>query len=80
MRAGRKMRNRRLNAVTAPPVVDHTEIRRQPRIFRKAMMFAQARAELEAGFYATSAEVEAWTDSIGTNLELPVPYPHQPRR
>jgi hypothetical protein len=44
------------------------------------MMFAQARAELEAGFYATSAEVEAWTDSIGTNLELPVPYPHQPRR
>lgn len=40
---------------------------------------AKARASTAAGYYATSAEVNAWIDSLGTDNPLPVPYPCQPR-
>lgn len=57
-----------------------TEVERQRRLAWEAEMIAKARAELDAGLYATSAEVKAWIDSIGTDHELPVPYPRHPRR
>jgi predicted transcriptional regulator len=56
-----------------------TEADRQRRIAWEAERIAEARAELDAGLYATSAEVKAWIDSIGTDHELPVPYPRHPR-
>ena len=57
-----------------------TDADRQRRLAREAEMIAEARAELDAELYATSAEVKAWIDSIGTDHELPVPYPRRPRR
>jgi predicted transcriptional regulator len=39
-----------------------------------------ARASVAAGYYATSAEVNAWIDSLGTGNPLPAPYPNHPRR
>ena len=41
---------------------------------------AKARASVAAGYYATSAEVNAWIDSLGTDHPLPVPRPREPRR
>jgi predicted transcriptional regulator len=40
---------------------------------------ARARASIAAGYYATSAEVNAWIDSLGTDNPLPAPHPRQPR-
>jgi hypothetical protein len=34
-----------------------------------------ARASIAAGYYATSAEVNRWIDSLGTDNPLPAPYP-----
>jgi predicted transcriptional regulator len=72
---------------TAPRPCDSTQAARpetdaekQRRLAWEAEMIAEARAELDAGLYATSAEVKAWIDSIGTDHELPVPYPRHPRR
>jgi predicted transcriptional regulator len=45
----------------------------QRRFAREAEMIAEARAELDAGLFVDSAEVDAWIDSIGTDHELPVP-------
>jgi predicted transcriptional regulator len=66
---------------TAPIPADSTQADRfesaaeqQRRLAWEAEMIAEARAELDAGLYATSAEVKAWIDSIGTDHELPVPY------
>jgi predicted transcriptional regulator len=56
-----------------------TDAEQQRRLACEAEMIAEARAELDAGLYATSAEVKAWIDSIGTDHELPVPYPRHPR-
>lgn len=56
-----------------------TEADRQRRIAWEAEGIAKARASVAAGYYATSAEVKAWIDSIGTDRPLPVPYPRQPR-
>ncbi len=58
---------------------DETEADRQRRIAWEAERIAEADASIAAGYYATSAEVKAWIDSIGTDLELPVPYPSRPR-
>jgi predicted transcriptional regulator len=56
-----------------------TEVERQCRLAREAEGLARARASIAAGYYATSAEVNAWIDSLGTDNPLPVPYPRQPR-
>ena len=58
-----------------PPVVDEGDAEKRHRVAREAEDIAAARAELDSGLYATSAEVKAWIDSIGTDRELPVPYP-----
>ena len=36
-------------------------------------MFAEARAQLDAGFYFDAADVDAWIDSLDTDSELPLP-------
>ena len=61
----------------APSV--ETDAERQARIAWEAEGIAEARASVAAGYYATSAEVKAWIDSLGTEQPLPVPYPDQPR-
>ena len=63
------------------PVADHveTEAERQARLAWEAEGIAKARASVAAGYYATSAEVNAWIDSLGTDNPLPVPYPRHPR-
>ena len=63
-----------LPADDAPAARRETEADRQRRLAWEAEMIAEARAELDAGLYATSAEVKAWIDSIGTDREMPVPY------
>ena len=52
---------------------------RQRQIACEAEGIAKARASIAAGYYATSAEVNAWIDSLGTNNPLPVPYPRHAR-
>jgi len=63
------------------PADDHveTEAERQRRITREAEGIAKARASIAAGYHATSAEVNEWIDSLGTDNPLPVPYPSHPR-
>ena len=56
-----------------------TEAERQSRLAREAEGIARARSSIAAGFYATSAEVRAWIDSLGTDNPLPVPFPSHPR-
>jgi hypothetical protein len=56
-----------------------TEADRQRRIAWEADRIAEADASIAAGYYATSAEVDAWIDSLGTDHPLPVPYPRHPR-
>nr|WP_294551822.1 hypothetical protein [uncultured Rhodopila sp.] len=56
-----------------------TEADRQHRLSREAEDIARARASIAAGYFATSAEVNAWIDSLGTGNPLPAPYPHHPR-
>ncbi len=62
----------------AEPVVE-TEAERQRRLAWEAEGITRARASIAAGYYATSAEVNAWIDSLGTDNPLPVPYPRHPR-
>ena len=50
-----------------------TDADRQRRLAWEAEMIAEADAEIEAGLYVDSDEVDAWIDSIGTNHELPPP-------
>jgi predicted transcriptional regulator len=56
-----------------------TEAERQDRIVWEAEGIAKARASVAAGYYATSAEVKAWIDSLGNDSPLPVPYPRHRR-
>jgi hypothetical protein len=56
-----------------------TEAERQRRLAWEAEGVARARASIAAGYYATSAEVKTWIDSLGTDNPLPVPYPRHPR-
>lgn len=46
---------------------------RKRRLTKEAAMIAEARAELEAGLYVDSAEMDAWMDSLDTDHELPPP-------
>jgi len=62
----------------AEPVVE-TETERQRRLAWEADGIALARTSIAAGYYATSSEVNAWIDSLGTDNPLPVPYPRHPR-
>ncbi len=69
-----------------PPPSDRTPVdpletitERQHRIAREAEGIAKARASVACGYYATSAEVKAWINSLGTDRPLPVPYPRHPR-
>jgi len=68
-----------LNPETDETSRPETEADRQHRIAWEAEGIAKARASIAAGYYATSAEVNAWIDSLGTNNPLPVPYPHHAR-
>jgi predicted transcriptional regulator len=52
---------------------------RQRRLAWEAERIAEADASIAAGYYATSAKVDAWIDSLGTDDPLPVPYPRHPR-
>ncbi len=56
-----------------------TEAERQRRLAWEAEGLARARASVAAGYYVTSAEVNAWIDSLGSDNPLPVPYPRHPR-
>jgi predicted transcriptional regulator len=71
-----------MQSMTQPaPADDHieTEAEQQARLAWEAEGIAKARASTAAGYYATSAEVNAWIDSLGTDNPLPVPYPRHPR-
>ena len=59
--------------------VTETEANRQTRLAREADDIAMARASIKAGYYATSAVVRTWIDSLGTVNPLPVPYPTHSR-
>jgi hypothetical protein len=56
-----------------------TEAEKQCRVAQEAEGIDRARASIAAGYYATSAEVKAWIDSLGSDAPLPVPYPRHPR-
>jgi predicted transcriptional regulator len=56
-----------------------TEAERQARLVWEAEGIAKARASIDAGYYATSDEVNAWIDSLATDNPLPAPYPRHPR-
>jgi len=40
-------------------------------------MIAEADADIAAGQTVSEEEVDAWIDSIGTDHELPPPYPRR---
>ena len=47
------------------------------RLAWEAEMIAEALASAQAGLVVDEAEVDAWIDSLGTQHELPVPYPRR---
>ena len=61
------------------PPRSETEAELRARIAYDAEGIAKADASIAAGYFANSAEVKAWIDSIGTEHPLPVPYPRRPR-
>ena len=68
-----------MNLDAGQPAGSETEAERQSRIAREAKGIACARASIAAGYYATTAEVNAWIESLGTHNPLSVPYPSHPR-
>jgi len=66
-------------ADSVTPAPRETDDERQRRFAWEAEGIARARASIAAGHYATSAEVNTWIDSLGTDNPLPVPYPRHPR-
>lgn len=62
---------------SAPTARCETAAEKQRRLAREAELLAEARAEIAAGLVVDSAEVDAWIDSIGTDHELPPPYPRR---
>jgi hypothetical protein len=50
-----------------------TEAEHQARLAWEAKGIAEARAQVDAGFYVDAAEVDAWINSIGTDHELAPP-------
>jgi hypothetical protein len=67
------------NLDTGPASGSETEAEQKLRLAWEAEGIARARASIAAGHYATSTEVNAWIDSLGTDNPLPVPLPRQPR-
>jgi len=61
-----------LNRNTIHPATQEAEAQRQ-RVAWEAAMIAEADADIAAGRLVDEAEVDAWTRSIGTDHELPVP-------
>jgi len=61
------------------PVAEHdeTEADRQRRIACEAAMIAAADADIAAGRTVSEEEIDAWIDSLGTDHELPPPYPRR---
>lgn len=56
----------------SPDRPETAEARRQ-RLAYETVAIAEARAELDAGLYVDSDEIDVWIDSIGTANELPPP-------
>ncbi len=54
-----------------PP--NESDADRQRRLAWEADRIAEARAELDAGFFVAAADMDAWLESIGTPHELPPP-------
>jgi predicted transcriptional regulator len=50
---------------------------KQRRLDREAKLLAAARAKIAGGLAVDAADVDAWIDSIGTDDELPPPYPNR---
>jgi predicted transcriptional regulator len=69
------MSTTRLKTGDAP--LPETEIARRRRIAWEAEMIAEARADIAAGLYVDSDDIDAWIDSIGTDHELPPPPTRQ---
>ena len=57
----------------SPEPRPETDAERQARLAWETKGIAEARAQLDAGFYVDAAEIDAWIDSIGTDHELPPP-------
>jgi len=64
---------------TPAPLIedDEAEAARRRRIAHEAELLAEARADIAAGLFIDEAKVNAWIDSIGTDHELPPPYPNR---
>jgi hypothetical protein len=59
-----------VNVETAMVADPHTEA---ARLAWEADRIAEARAELDAGYYVDAEEIAAWVATIGTAHELPPP-------
>jgi predicted transcriptional regulator len=68
-----------INLDTSQPATAETEAERNNRHAWEAEGLERARASIAAGYYATSAEVNAWIGSLGTDTPLPAPHPSHPR-
>jgi predicted transcriptional regulator len=56
-----------------PALDPKSEAEKQRRLAWEAKLIAQARASAAAGRVVSSAQVDAWIDSIDTEHELPQP-------
>jgi predicted transcriptional regulator len=54
-------------------VSQETEAEKQRRFAWEAETIAEARAQLDAGFYVDATAVDAWIDSLDTDNEPPPP-------
>lgn len=68
-----------INLDAGQPAPAETEAERRRRLAWEAERIAEAEASFAAGYYVTAEEVDAWIDSLGTDNELPAPYPRHPR-
>jgi len=68
-----------VNLDAGQPASPETEAEEMRRFAWEAEGIAPARASVAAGYYATSAEVRAWIESLGTDNPLPPPYPNRQR-
>ncbi len=60
-----------------PPTVPDSAAENRRRLAREAALIAEADAEIAAGLFVDSADVDAWIDSIGAEHELPLPLPRR---
>jgi predicted transcriptional regulator len=61
----------------APAARFESAAEKQRRLIREAELLAEARADAAAGLVVDAADVDRWIDSIGTDHELPPPYPRR---